>query len=146
MNWKPTEGLRRAEPIVRRLIEDSATANLEIRDPVFAHHVTTVLAQALDDALRDGSEMDALASVVGNGQHPEGWDGDVHFGASGNVTKVKLHKGEYEDIPAAAEALGVPASQFYRAAAEKKVEEVKKKRGRPPGRPKKAKPAQEASA
>ncbi len=129
-NWKPSNGLVRAEPIVRRLIEDSATANLEIRDPVFAHHVTTVLAQAIDQALTDGSEMDALASVVGNGHAHEGEN------PTGTWTAPAFKDGDTVAVT------GGPHAGEYT------VHEVKaspkKKRGRPPGRPKKAKAAEAA--
>lgn len=139
-NWRPSEGLRRAEPIVRRLIEDSAAASLEIRDPVFAHHVTAVLAGAIDQALADGSEMDALSTVVGNGRvlRPAGEitapDMLAPTQDGNDADPVPAYRMPEDDI---ARLLAIQAAE--RGAVE--AFGPKKRRGRPPGPGKKAKKA-----
>lgn len=134
-HWTPTEGMKRAKPIVEAL-EGDAVAMGSPMSSLLRWRMFEAFYKALDAALRDGSEADALASVVGNGK--AGWDGDLYREASGNVTKVRLNKGEHEELPAVAEAMGIPVSAAYAAAAGEKVAAAKR-RGRPKGSGKKAK-------
>lgn len=73
MSWTPSEGLKRADAVVRE-IEASQSAIFGTVGgfaPVFRYRVTQLIAQALDQALADGAEQDAIAAMVtGNGQTP----------------------------------------------------------------------------
>lgn len=64
--WKPTEGHRRAEVTVQMLEADGLSTGHRF-SPEFRWRMVQTIAGAIDSALADGSEQDALASVVGNG-------------------------------------------------------------------------------
>lgn len=143
--WKPTEGLKRAEAIVRD-IEQAGVATLAAmaygadslklsRDPIYRHRLVEIIATAIDQALRDGSEMDALASVVGS--FPAGSTVEMMNGPAGKYTVVPLAESVEIDHP--------DGSSYDHDAAARQIAAAPKKRGRgrPKGSKKKAKPQAE---
>lgn len=171
MTWKPTEGIKRAEPIVRRLIEDSLTADMELRDPVFTHHVIAVLGKELDQALADGAEQDAIAAIAaamvgknGQAEFPMRAYGVKADGSIGPMTDAEYAAAvhgpvrlDLPDFPAPEPVERMPEDDLARSqaiqAAEQGAAEAfgpKKKRGRPKGskgkKAKRAKAARKARA
>lgn len=69
--WKPTEGMKRAEKVVADIEASALPCGIVLHDPTFRWRMVELVSHALDQALRDGAEMDALASVVGNGSATE---------------------------------------------------------------------------
>ncbi len=75
-NWKPTEGQRRADLLMLGLrIEAHANGDLPWGCPMMQSRLFDAVSKALDQALADGAERDALDSTVGNG-HVE-WAGQM---------------------------------------------------------------------
>ncbi len=60
--WKPSEGLRRAEHLVAE-IHCAIIAADGVLTSLGRHRTVELIAKALDQALRDGSEMDAINSL-----------------------------------------------------------------------------------
>ncbi len=84
MTWKPTEGLLRASSLAGEIHCVIMEAGGVIT-PVGRHGMVEMIAKAIDQALRDGTEQDALASVaardwVANVEEvvPNGMLGDPH--------------------------------------------------------------------
>jgi len=59
--WKPSEGMRRAQPIVAQLAEDGA-ANDNPLSPLLQHRMVSVIGSAIDQALGDGLAKPAAAA------------------------------------------------------------------------------------
>lgn len=55
MTWKPSEGLRRAEPVVQTLLQDMATVGIHVTNPALRWRMVQVVSGALDHALADGA-------------------------------------------------------------------------------------------
>ena len=70
MPWKPSEGLKRADSLVTQIEQDAAACGSPMAGwseyRLLRHRMVEVIAKALDQALSDGSEQDALATL-GNG-------------------------------------------------------------------------------
>lgn len=76
-NWQPTEGMKRANKLLVNIELDRLNASLEFAPedqddasldcPMMQARLLDAIAKAIDQALADGAEQDALASVVGNG-------------------------------------------------------------------------------
>lgn len=64
--WTPTEGHKRAEQVVQMLEIDGAATG-HVFSPEFRWRMVQNISRAIDQALADGSEQDALNSMVGNG-------------------------------------------------------------------------------
>ena len=117
MSWNPSEGLRRAPQIVTDL-EKALYAEQVMVSPVARWRLTEIVAKALDQALADGSEVDALNAVVGNGH-----------GRSSRSVIVPPDEGERS--PQANWGESMPSQDFLEVA-EAKIA-PKKARGRPKG-------------
>ncbi len=150
-NWKPSEGLKRADWIVCELCDNAAAAHNNIGAEL-RHRMIEVIAKALDQALADGSEHDALASVVGNGKHPVHDDYSVTGEAIGVDELSEYAKEVHRDVRKAVKAQmsALASTDFPVQVSGPEAPEPKKKRGRPKGskakRAKKAKATAEAPA
>lgn len=147
MSWKPTQGMKRAitltDEIMGAGIVCGAYVGNEPYGPLmmFRARMTELLTQAIDQALKDGSEQDALASMVGNG-HTERVV--AHLASLPPIPKLypttfddtPEYRAMFPDDPRLAEAGEGDLGQ--------EIEKSKKRRGRPPG--KKAKKAKAAKA
>ncbi len=169
MSWKPTDGLRRAEYLVHELCTEASAADSVIH-PLYRWRMIEVISKALDQALADGAEHDALDKVVGNGYgaewlakaelKPEGTpvsdmvQRHVDYMADRVVEANEEGPGSYLDhlkpIPNEIVAKNILTPEQAKEIAEKAdatVSEPKKKRGRPKGsKAKKAKPAKAKAA
>lgn len=57
MTWKPSNGLRGAEPVVQDLLQAAAAVGKHITDPVLRYRFTEIVATALDNAMAVGAEQ-----------------------------------------------------------------------------------------
>ena len=130
--WKPSEGLRRAEPLVAE-IHCAIIATDGVIPPLGRHRAVELIAKAIDQALRDGSEMDAINSLTGgNGADLEKGPYDLSDYQRPHDAAVVVSQ------PATAATWGnIDGSPNIRPA---------KKRGRPKGSKRKAKEAKQAEA
>lgn len=159
MTWKPTQGILRAEPIAAEFTEELALAGLRM-EPVYQWRLCGLIAKAIDQALADGAEQDALNAVVANGAAHSADIGvkSAGFGPGqwpgpGGVDQVLMKDG-WRDVPATADPVGIepveriPEDDLARSlaiqAAERGAVEAfgrakKSTRGRPKGSTNKAK-------
>lgn len=154
MSWKPTEGQKRADAIIFDLEVERIGAGLNGQDlsmgcPMMRSRLFDAVAKALDQALADGAERDAMEKVVGNGQGAKilygnggagGYSGTVMVEGAGNghadpddyselaTYKVGDHVTIVGDSPIAGD--GIITAVTTAPAAEPAP---KKRRGRPPG-------------
>lgn len=70
MTWRPSEGIKRAEPIVGQFHEELTAAGIKM-EPVYQWRLVGLIARALDDALGEKSDQDALAAMVKGNGHVE---------------------------------------------------------------------------
>lgn len=63
MSWKPTEGMKRAEPLVRLIAEEGA-ANNNIIGPLLQWRMISLIAGALEDALQEAKPLSGTFYVV----------------------------------------------------------------------------------
>ena len=129
MTWKPSEGLRLAEPVVQTLIENAATVGVYLTDPALRFRMVEVIAKALDEALEAGSAH-ALNPPL-------------------PLTKGEVPNGEWTFTPSMQNVAPVSISGVSAGTAPTEtVSAPKKQRGRPKGskKAKAVKPAAEAVA
>lgn len=70
MNWTPTEAMKRAQALMLDMQASAAACGIETASsayPMYHARVFDMIVKAIDQAFVDGSEMDALNAVVGNG-------------------------------------------------------------------------------
>ncbi len=91
--WRPTEGHKRAEDVVQMLELDAQATGHQF-SPTFRWRMVQSITRAIDKALRDGAEQDALAAMVGNGSAParEPTE-DLHWTQTPEGTRVTSHGG-----------------------------------------------------
>ena len=124
MNWKPSEGLKRADAVVRDM-EAAQTAIFGPSGgfaPIFRHRIMQLIAEAIDQALSDGSEQDAIAAMtragLGNGAAKTSWAGNDYSVAepvSHTTSAESLAQGGFAhsvSFPPTADPVGVDLPDF----------------------------------
>lgn len=66
MTWKPSDGVKRGDAVVRQYAEDMSRELAFMICPMMQSRLLDLVAQALDQALADGAEKAAMDKVVGN--------------------------------------------------------------------------------
>ena len=124
MTWTPSEGLRRAEPIVQTLLRDMATMGMHVTDPTLRWRMVQTIADGIDKALGE------RGAAVGNEWAP-GPDAPPDEDAGYVESLIAAANGLHEENPLPAVSAAAPRAR--------------RSRGRPRGSGKKQRAARAAA-